>query len=824
MNGLFSDLRYALRLLLKKPGFTTVAVLTLALGIGANAAIFTVVNAVVLQPLPYASADRLVRAWDSFPTIGFPKANSSPFEFVRLRQGARTLEQVAAYGSDTATITGNGAPERIVTGRFSSNLLGLLGARPMIGRGFRAEEDEKSQSDVVVLSHRFWQRRFSSDAGVVGRTITLDGRTCTVVGVMPADFRTPLDLKSAARAELWQPLGLQSSAPLMSGAWQAHWLHVIGRLRDGRTLVDVQADADRVVAAMMKDHPELYPKGIVFKVLTAPMTEDIVGNVKSALLLLLAAVGLVLLIACANVANLLLARAQGRQKELAIRAAVGAGRGQLVRQMLVESLVLALAGGAAGLGVAWAGLHGLLAMAPASLPRAESIGISGGVLAFTVLVALATGLVFGLIPALHAGRANLQGRLKDRTVTGQAGGRLLRNGLVVAETALAVVVLVGAGLLVRSLWQLQNVNPGLRTDGLLTMQLSPSEKAYDTGQALVSFYGRVQEKAAALPGVEGVTLVGPLPIGGGSNDGGMQIEGRVQDWARGNFSADYRVVASNYFHVMGVRLVRGRAFTDADGEEAPLVVVVNETLARRHFANEDPIGRRVRLLNGPPDKASSPYMTIVGVVDDAKNRGLTTPVHQEMYLPVRQHAKSAPGLQHQVALVVRTAEDPALLAATATKAVWSVDPSVPVTKTQTMEDVVDATMAQPKFNATLLGLFAVLALLLGAVGIYGLMAHSVEQRVSEIGIRLALGATPATVLRAVLREGLTLAAVGLGTGLAAAFAGGRLMASLLFDVKPADPLTFAATPVLLVAVALVACLVPALRATRVDPMTALRAE
>ncbi len=826
MQGLFADLRYALRLLLKKKGFTAVAVLTLALGIGANAAIFTVVNAVVLQPLPYRDAGRLVRIWDSFPTIGFPKANSNAFEFVRLREGSQVLEQVATYGSGTATLTGDGTPERIVTGHFSSNLLDVLGARPILGRGFRPEEEDKSRADVVILGHDFWQRRFGGDATVVGRSITLDGRPCTVIGVMPAGFRTPLDLKSAARAELWRPLGLEPSAPLLAGAWQAHWLHVVGTLRPGRTVADAQADATRVVAAMRRDYPEFYPKGMVFNVLAAPMAEDVVGNVRSALLLLLAAVGLVLLIACSNVANLLLARAQGRQKELAIRAAVGASRGQVIRQLMVESVVLALAGGTAGLAVAWAGLRGLLALAPASLPRAESIGIGGAVLWFTLGVSLATGLIFGLIPALHGTRANLQGRLKERTATAQAGGKWLRSGLVVAEVTLAVVVLVGAGLLVRSFWELQRLDPGFRTEGLLTMQLSPADRSYAKGPEVISYYRRVMDKASALPGVAAVTVAGPLPIGGGSNDGGMQIEGRVHDWARGNFSADYRVVAPNYFQVMGVRLLRGRLLGPADDEGAPLAVIVNQTLARRHFPNEDPIGRRVRLLDNVPDKATSPYMTIVGVVDDAKNRGLTNEVHQEMYLPLGQHATATPGVQRQMSLVLQSAGsgDPAQLAGEAMKAAWSVDPSVPITKVLTMAEVVDLTVAQPKFNAVLLGLFAVLALLLGAVGIYGLLSHSVAQRVNEIGIRLALGAPPRTVLRGVMAEGMTLAGIGVAAGVGVAMAGARMMASMLFAVTPADPLTFAAAPLLLAAVAAIACLVPALRATRVDPMTALRSE
>jgi putative ABC transport system permease protein len=826
MPGLLSDLRYALRLLRRNTGFSAVAVLTLALGIGANAAIFTVVNAVVLAPLPYPTANRLVRVWDSFPAIGFPRANSNALEFVRLRQGSRTLSQVAAYGGGTATLTGHGTPERVVAGRFSSNLLDVLGARPMLGRGFRADEEDASHAAVAILSHRLWQRRFASDPAIVGRAITLDGRACTVVGVMPAEFRTPLDLKSSARAEVWRPLGLEPSAPPLSDVWQAHSLHVVGLLREGRAVADAQADAARVVAEMMRDYPEMYPKGIVFNVIAAPAAEDVVGSVRPALLLLLAAVGLVLIIACANVANLLLTRAQGRQKELAVRAAVGASRVQVVRQLLVESVALALAGGTAGLGVAWAGLRALLALAPASLPRAESVTIGGPALWFTMGVSLATGVAFGLVPALHGTRTDLQARLKERAATPSSGAGLLRRGLVVAEVALAVLVVVGAGLLVRSLWHVQHVDPGFRTEGLLTMQLSPAEGAYPSGAEVVGYYRRVLERSAAVPGVAAATLVGPLPVGGGSNDGSMQVEGRVQDWTRGNFSADYRVVETNYFAVMGVRLRRGRTFTGADREGAPPVVVVNETLARRHFANEDPIGRRVRLLDGSPDTATSPYMTIVGVVDDARNRGLTTDVHQEMYLPLGQHPQSAPGVQTQMSLVLEAAGrgDPGRLAGDAMRAAWSVDPSVPVTNVLTMADVVGATVAQPRFNALLLGLFALLALVLGAVGIYGLMSHAVAQRVNEIGLRLALGATPGTVLWGVMREGLALTGVGVAAGLAAGLAGARVMASLLFEVAPADPLTFAAAPLVLVAVAAGSCLVPALRATRVDPITALRSE
>jgi putative ABC transport system permease protein len=825
MDNLWQDLQYGIRMLRKNLSFTAVVVLIIGLGVGANTAIFSVVQAVLLRPLPYEKPERLVTVIDSLPSIGFPRAGLSQLEYIRLRDESRSFAHVAVGNGASFTLTGAGEPERVPSAVVSSNFFEALGVRVAVGRNFQREEDLAGKNNVVVLSHGFWQRRLAASPSTIGDSLTLNGRSFTIIGVLPPDFKSPLEIQSGSRIELWVPFGF-TLTNLNRGS---HGLNVIARLRDDTAFEQAQAETSAIIGRVIQDNASFYPPGGGdFRTFLTPLHTNIVGDVRRALLVLLGAVAAVLLIACANVANLLLARGESRQKEMAVRAALGASRFRIVKQLLAESLLLAVIGGGLGLLLARWGLDGLIAINPGTLPRLEEISLDRRVLLFTLLVSLVTGLVFGLAPAWHAVKFDLHSMLKEgrRTSGAPTGRSLLRKTLVVAEMALALVLLVGAGLLIRSFWQLQRVNTGFNPERLLTMQLSPPASAYQNNQQVVSLYEKFTAQIGTLPGVQSVAVADTVPISGSNSDTIMQIEGRPFDPSLTNISTDFRAVSPAYFRTMGVRLMNGRYFADSDQEGSVLVAIINQTLASKQWPNQDPLGQRLRLLDAPPDLATTPYLTIVGVVGDAKNRALSADTRQEVYLPLRQQAASlgTMGPRRTLSLGVRTTGDPTSLTNAIRQEVWAIDRNIPITQVRTMEQIMAAAVVQPRFYMLLLGIFAAVALGLGAVGIYGVIAYSVAQRTHEIGIRMALGAQTADVLKLVVGQGMRLALTGVGLGLISALALTRLMKSLLFGVSATDPVTFAAIALLLTGVALLACYLPARRATKVDPGVALRYE
>jgi putative ABC transport system permease protein len=818
MQTLIQDLRFGARMLLKQPGFTLIAVVTLALGIGANTAIFSVVNGVLLRPLPYPGHERLLMVWSNFQTQGLTRLGLSQLEYVRLRSESKAFAQVGAFRGSTATLTGTGEPERVAASLASANLFETLGVPVFRGRGFTPAEEEQGRNNVVVLSDGFWQRRFAADPQVIGQALTLNGQSFNVLGVLPPDFQTPNELLGGERPELWLTLGL-NLAQLNRGS---HNLNTIARLQDGVSQAAAQTEVSAIINRVVSENQSFYPVDGAYRNDVTELREEVVGNVRLALLVLLGAVLFVLLIACANVANLTLARGETRQKELAIRAALGARRFTLVRQLLIESILLALVGGGCGVLLAVWGVDALKTLSPDNLPRLAEVRVDARVLGFTLLVSLVGGVLFGLAPALRAAQTDLHAGLKEGGRGSHAERSRLRSALVVAELALALLLLVGAGLLINSFWRLQRVNPGFNPAGLLTLALAPPATAYQNAEQINALYERLLEKLRAVPGVQAVTATSPLPFTF-NNDTIMQIEGRPFDLNATNLSTDFTTVTPAYFQTMGVRLLRGRLFNDGDQEGALPVAVISETLARAHWPNEDPLGRRVRLLDAPPERATTRYMTIVGVVADVKNQGLNATPRQEMYVSLGQQASTGVNIR-SMALVLRTELEPLTLAQTVREAVWSVDRNIPIANVQTMEQILAASVAQRRFNATLLGVFALVALCLSAGGIYGVLAYSVSRRTQEIGVRMALGANRRAVLRLIIKQGMRLALTGVALGLAAALALTRLLAALLFGVSATDPVTFALIALLLLLVALLACWLPARRATKVDPLVALRTE
>jgi predicted permease len=815
---MFQDLRYGARMLLKHPGFTLIAVLTLALGIGSNTAIFSVVNAVLLRPLPYAHSERLVFVYNFAPGLGMPKSGLMAAEFLRLRDQARSVEHVALYTSTTLTLTGAGEPERLAAGTASADFFTALGVALPLGRGFRVEEEPRGQDRVVILSDGLWRRKFGADPGALGQTLTIEGRTHTVVGVLPPGFKSPLEFQSEQPVELWVPPGI-------AGACCSHDFSVVARLRPGQALAQAQAETDTLMAGVKKDYPGGYPKTGGKRAIVKPLQHEIVGDLRQALWVLLAAVIFVLLIACANVANLLLARSEARRKEIAVRAALGAGRTRLVRQLLVESLLLSAIGGGLGLLLAAWGLKLLPALGAQQIPRLHEITLDARVLGFTLLVALLTSMIFGLAPALQAVKFDLHTGLKEggRAGASAKGRSRLRAALVVIEVALSLVLLLGAGLLIRSFWRLQQADPGFRVEQLLTMRLFPPASTYPNDQRVATFYEDLLGRVRSLPGVKDAAVVDALPIADRSGGTVMETEGQPVELNPLN-SVGWRVVTPGFFRTLGMRLLRGRLLEESDQEQTAAVAVINETLARAHWPNEDPLGRRIRLLNRAPKQATTVFLTVVGVVADVKNESLTEPARQEVFVPLRQRtaAINGMGLERQMSLAVRTSLEPMRLVPAIRQEVAALDRNVPVTGERTVEEILSKMTARVRFNTTLLGIFAAVALLLAAVGIYGVLSYSVTQRTHELGIRLALGARARDVLWLVVKQGMSLALVGVALGLVASFGLTRLMATLLFGVGTTDPPTFAGIALLLTGVALLACYIPARRATKVDPLTALR--
>jgi predicted permease len=805
MRTLLQDLRFGARVLAKSPGFTLVAVFVTALGIGANTAIFSVVNAVLLRPLPYEHPERLVRAYGYNEKRGVTSMSVSFPNFADLREQSGVFDALGAYADTEQALTGDGPPEQVIGVRSSGNLFEVLGARAALGRTLAREDEQPGGSPVVVISHGMWQRRYGGDAGVLGRQITLDGRPRTVVGVLPASFQF-LFVNEAA--EFYVPFDPKGAMEVQR---TAGFIEVVGRLREGVTLERAGAEVGAVAARMAQTYPK-ENANVGFRLVGAH--EEMVGSLRPMLFLLLGAVGFVLLIACANVANLLLVRASRRGRELAIRVALGAGRGRVIRQLLTESLMLSTAGGTVGLLFAMWGVALISSFVPADVPRFHETGLDPLVLGFTTAASVLTGVVFGLAPALQASRVDLNETLKEGgRGTSEGGKGRLRSALVVAEVAVSLVLLVGAGLLIKSFVRLRSTDPGLDPRGVLTASISLPPTRYAENEQTVAFYVRALERVAALPGVEAAGAIQPLPLSDSSMSTSFWVDGQPDPGPGACPSSAARVITPGYLRAMGIPLVRGRAFTEQDDANAPKVLLVNEALARKHFPGEDPVGRRLSIgLNGINGE-------VVGVVGDVRHRRLNTTPGPEYYVPFRQVPFDT------MSLAVRTTSgDPAALASSVRAAVQEIDGELPVYGLRTMESLVSESVARERFSTTLLVAFAALAMVLAAVGVFSVMSFIVAQRRHEIGIRVALGAQRADVLRLVVRGGLGLTLAGVGVGLVAALALTRLMSSQLYEVSASDPLVYGGIALLLTCVALLACLVPALRATKVDPMEALRYE
>ena len=820
MRTLMEDLRYALRGLRRSPGFTTVAVIALALGIGANTAIFSVVNAVLLRPLPYRDSGRLVVV-DERHLTGPEVGNVSPANFLDWREQNRVFDPISAAFLWGGTLTGRGEVEQIGGLQVSSNLFTLLGAQAELGRTFLPEEGQPGAKRVLVLSHALWQRRFGSDPNIIGQAVTLSGESYTVAGVMPAGFRFPPYW--ATRAELWTPMQFDARFASMRGG---RMLRVFGRLKPGVSLKQAQAEMDLIGERLRRAYPG---DNAEMGVLVQPLHEKVVGSIRPALLVLLGAVGCVLLIACANVANLLLARATGRQKEMAIRTAIGAGSARLVRQLLTESLLLSAVGGAVGLLLAAWGVQALIAalgrtimQGAGIIPRFQEIGIDLPVLGFTVALTLVTGIVFGLAPALQSTNLDLNGLLKDSAGPARGefkfGGRSSRATLVVAEVALAEVLLIGAGLLLHSFWQLQQVDPGFRAKHVLAAEVSVAGSSYLDRQ--LPFYGQLLQKLESLPGVVSAGAINHLPLAGDIWTFDLSVEGQPIPPPGQEPSAAYRIVSPRYFETMGTPLLRGRAFDGHDVEGAPMVAIVSEAMARRNWPNQDPIGKRFKM--GHSDSAK-PWLTVAGVARNVTQREWAEASQPELYLPYLQHPEYFSGqASSYMTFVVRTTGDPAALASALRHEVAGFDRNLPVSNVATLEAVVSDAQWRPRFNMLLLTIFAATALALAVVGIFGVISYAVAQRTREIGIRMALGAKPGDVLALVVKQGLGLALAGVAIGLGVAAIVTRAMSSLLYGISATDPLAFAGVSVVLIAAALAATYLPARRAAKVDPMVSLR--
>ena len=794
MGILLQDIRYGLRILWKNPGFTVICVLTLALGIGANTAIFSVVNALLLRPLPVPQAERLMMVWDTQP--GALRAPAAYPEYLDWKERARVFQELGAFFETAPSLTGKGEPEQLQAIRVTSGLLPMLGVAPSPGRNFNPEEEKPDAERVAIISDALWKRRFAADPAVLGTKIVLGGEPHVVVGILPPgpvlemhpDVCVPLRL-SVEKA----PRGL-------------HFLRVLGRLRPGPDLAQARAELESAARQMRTD--KLTRHGIEI----VPLQESMVGETRPALLVLLGAVGFVLLIACANATNLLLARAATRRKEIAIRLAVGAGRLRLIRQLLTETLILSVLGGGLGLLLALWGVDLLVSAVP-RLPRLEEIRIDGVVLAFTTGISLLTGLLFGLAPALQAASADLQESLKEggRQSGGSAARRRLRNLLVVSEVALSLVLLIGAGLLIRSFERVLGDERGFDASRVLAVDLNLPPASSEPAKQ-IAFFSALLDRVQKLPGVEAAGVVSHLPLSGNNTNSGIKIEGR--SWPEDETPlADDRLVSTDYFRSLRIPILKGRAFTEQDREGAPRVAIINESLARRFFPNVDPIGKRIDM-----NWKSSGWQEIVGVVGDVKHDGLDLPSSPAIYVPFLQAPDAG------MTLVVRSGGDPLGLVQVIRDEVHHVDKNQPLSRVRTMEAVVAESVGPRRISMSLLSGFAALALFLAAIGIYGVIACSVTQRTHEIGIRMALGAGRGDVLRLVVGQGLKLVGMGVALGLIAAWPLARLLSGLLFKVSATDPWTFAAIPLLLAGVALCACYLPARRAARVDPLTALRFE
>ena len=815
---MLKDIRFALRMFTKNPGVSVIALVTLALGIGANTAIFSVVSAVLLQPLPYQNPDRLVSLWENVPEHG--RWRVAPANFFDWKKQNTVFTDVVAYGSATLTLTGDGDPEQLSGTAVTPGYFEVVGVQPIVGRTFQSEEDQRGKDQVGIIGYGLWQRRYAGDRNVVGRTVTLDGNTYTVIGVMPAGIY-PSHPTTAGRIEFdeqsqdfWRPMSYMVHLARLRGA---HVMGVLARLKPGVTIEQAQTEMNTVGARLAQEYQENRGEGIVVN----RFLNEVVGNVRPALVTLLIAVGMVLLIACANIAGLLLAQHAARTKEIAIRAALGAGRSRLVRQFFVEGLLLSVLGTVAGVGVAQLGLKILLKFVPQQIPRLAQVGLDWRVLGFTLLLSLVTCLLFGLVPAWHASKPDLQTALEQSGRTSGPGAARLRfrQMLVVFQVSVAVMLVIGAGLLIKSFWLLERVDPGFKAERVLSADLILPGTKYKEPTDINNFYHQLIDRLSVLPGVESATIAYDPPLKSNWIDS-FEIEGRVATAENKSQSANFIAVGADYFNTVGAQIVRGRSFTRQDDADHPGATIVNEAFVRHYFPNEDPLGRRLK--PAPPGRIwKNQRLTsfeIVGIARDVKFGGLAATTEPAYYLPAAQAPLA------DMTLLVRTTNDPKSIIAAVRQTVWSIDPSQPIANVNTLEQIVSDSIAQPRLNMVLMMLFGGLALLLSAVGIYGLLSYAVTQRTQELGIRMALGANVGDVLKLVLKQGMLLALIGEAIGLVAAFALTRLMRGLLFGVTPTDTTIFAGVVTVLTLTALLACYLPARRATKVDPLIALRYE
>ncbi len=813
METLLQDLRFGLRQLLRKPGFTLIAVLSLALGIGANTAIFSLVDAVLLRPLPFSDPDRLVMVWEDAAKVGFPRNTPAPANYVDWKTQNKVFEDMAAITYGSYALTDEGEPEKVESQNVTANFFPLLGVKPVLGRTFTEEEDKPGTNRVALVSYSLWQRRFGGDPSLVGKEILLDGRKHNVLGVMPPGFQF-----LAKEVNIWTPVAFSGEELANRGG---HYLTVVARLKPGVSVAQARTDIAAVTQRINQANPSSWT-GFELGSVVVSLREQLAGDVRPALIVLLVAVGFVLLIACANIANLLLARGAARYREIAVRTALGAGRSRIVRQLLTESILLAVAGGATGLLFAWLSFSFLKQIIPNSMALNASVRIDAKVFGFTMLLSLLTGIVFGLVPAFQAAKVDLNEALKQsggRNGTG-VGHRRLRSALVVTEIALALVLLVGAGLLIQTFLKLRALNLGVNPENVLTLRTSLPRSKYSELPKRAAFYEQVLERVRAVPGVvaAGYTTAVPLTWKGGTN--GFTVEGREQGPGQ---DANSRQATTGYMETMSVKLREGRFFNPHDDVQSQPSAIINETMARQYWPGESAVGKRFKL--GGTD-SPSPWVTVVGIIGDIKGdikeMGLEAAPKPEMFFPYQQLPETLWNMPRD--LTVRTTGDPLSITAAVRQAIWSVDPSQPISNVRTMEEILSEEVAQRRIGMTLLVAFAGLALLLASLGIYGVLSYSVTQRTQEIGIRMALGAGRRDVLRQVMGDGLRLAGLGVGIGLVVSFALTRLMTGLLFGISASDPRTLIGVTVLLIAVALFACYIPARRATKIDPMIALRYE
>ncbi|HEX8030868.1 MAG TPA: ABC transporter permease [Vicinamibacterales bacterium] len=814
-DGLRQDVTGAIRGLIKSPGFATAALVTLALGIGATSAIFSVVKAVLMTPLPYANPARTAQIFTRW--TAFEKTWIADQEVVDFQRMSKTMTAISAWSTAQQNLTGDGEPVRIGVGLVNANLFDVLGARPALGRVITTEEDSRGGPQVAILGYPLWQSRYGGDPNVIGKTLVINDVPVHVIGVMPEGFRLPTDFndEAAEPTQLWRPMQWD-----MTQLSRNHGYYAVATLAPGQSAATATEELRAICQRLTEQGA--YPVQMKFSAFAVPLDEEIRGGIRPAMWLLTGAVGFLLLIACANVANLLLVRGDARLREMAVRTAVGAAPDRLVRQLLTESVVLALMGAALGLALAAVGLRVLMAVDPTSLPPLAPVRLDWTVVAFTLVLGVVTTIVFGLVPALRTLRVNLVESLREGGQSTVGGHRQrLRSLLVVAEVTLAVILVIGAGLMVRSLAALGRIDLGFKPENMLTMRVSVPAARYDTPEKVVDFYRRLNERVRALPGVQSAGFVRVLPLATTIGDYGLDIEG-FQESPGVNAKGDWQIATDGSFEAMGARLMRGRWFDATDTERSQAVAVINETMARTYWKNpEDSIGGQIR-VGGAMDR---PWLTVVGMVADERHNGVTGVVKEKFFVPHSQwHIATSGSLIRGGFLVVRTTSDPMSLAASVRSQVRALDPNIPVANIRPMTEVVSTSLATPRLTGFLMGTFAAIALTLAAVGIYGVLSYLVARRTHEIGIRLAVGADRLQVLAMVLKQGLSLAAAGIMSGVVAALLLTRLMQSLLYQVRPGDPWTFAIVVTALVVVALIASALPAYRATRVSPLVALRTE